>query len=250
MMVFVCIFTLSALAMGIASDGFLAGVVPLGPRHDKNWPERDYTKHLVPASNTIPLPNTPDIKKALLSTFKIRVQGCGRQGYGSGWVWKRGELVTNAHVAAGADKVIIENGKQQYSSQVLRVDRKRDIAFVSAPIGLNPIPIKASSGYGWAVGYPGGGARKIVATNLFQIYGKFRGPGNTFASWQKLLQGGSELYPGMSGGPILDKDGYAVGTNSMTLQGSVPNLLALPASELSKIGSSSKWTKKRCSFGS
>jgi S1-C subfamily serine protease len=162
---------------------------------------------------------------------------------GSGFVVdKDGNIVTNAHVVDGADKVTVsfsEEGKQ-IDAEVKGVDTSSDIAVLKVDPGdveggVTPLPLGDSSkaqvgdpviaignpfGYSRTVttGIVSGLQRKIIAPNGFTI--------------PDVIQTDASINPGNSGGPLLDANGRVIGINSQIAtgggQGSVGIGFAVP----------------------
>ncbi|MGH9137065.1 MAG: MarP family serine protease [Acidimicrobiales bacterium] len=155
------------------------------------------------------------------STVKVEALACGRVQDGSGAVvLEPGLVVTNAHVVAGAQEVIVETypDRQEFNAGVVGYDPARDVAVLQVP-GLDrpPLPLAGASAEEGAVGavfgYPGGGdlevsayqvGREVTATGR-DIYGANR-------TERQVYFLAAELRPGDSGGALVDPTGTVVGT--------------------------------------
>ena len=153
-----------------------------------------------------------------------RVQQClvqltnGRRGAGAGTIWHAdGLILTNAHVVQRhAPKVTLANGRS-YSSQLLAVDEKLDLAALSIDahdlptIELGDSRTLKPGQWVTAVGHPWGvlGAASmghVIAVGV---------PLEWNSSGRELVQVGIQLRPGHSGGPLVDENGRLVGINTM-----------------------------------
>jgi S1-C subfamily serine protease len=144
----------------------------------------------------------------------VRVTGiaCGLGVEGSGWIVRRGLVVTNAHVVAGVSRPRVDrrDGRGRTSTVVV-FDEKNDLALLRVP-GLGGRPLRiAEPARGVAVvlvGYPGNGpltwtpgrlgsTRSLIGRDA---YG--RGPVTRAITTIRGL-----VEPGSSGGPGVDAQG-------------------------------------------
>ncbi|MER7410297.1 MULTISPECIES: MarP family serine protease [Streptomyces] len=156
------------------------------------------------------------------STVKIEgvahVDG-GRQGQeGSGFVYARGHVMTNAHVVAGVDEPSVRVGGtgRPYEARVVLFDPGKDIAVLNVP-GL-PAPALEFAGDasrgdpGVVAGYPENGGLDLRAAAIAErttargqdIYGSSLTSRDIYAIR-------SQVRPGNSGGPLLTPDGRVSG---------------------------------------
>src|SRR3954469_3292575 len=141
---------------------------------------------------------------------------------GSGFVIDRkGTILTNAHVVAGATKVTVQFADRHVvDATILGRDESTDLAILKVdakPSELDPLPLGSSQGGQVgdptiAIGNPFGlertlttgvvsaTKRTIQAPNGFQIDG--------------VIQTDAAINPGNSGGPLLDAAGRVIGINS------------------------------------
>ncbi len=141
-----------------------------------------------------------------------------KAGHGSGFfITHEGHIITNAHVVGNADRMrIITHGKKyKLVAEVLRVDRRRDVALLkleSIPQGftIHTLPIRmekppvGSSVY--AVGAPlKTGLQDTVTKGIISThrYDKHEG--------QYYIQADAEVHGGNSGGMLLDNNGNIIG---------------------------------------
>ncbi len=159
------------------------------------------------------------------ATVQIRAAGADVEGSGSGVILMAGQIVTNAHVAMGADLTIEAWDGTARKAQVVRRDAHRDLALLStdgidAPAAAlangEPKPGAAVIAVGNPMGFVG-----AVSTGFVQAVGSLRGLGG-----RRWVQADVRLAPGNSGGPLADVYGQIVGINTMVAGGMA---LAIPA---------------------
>ncbi|HXF98225.1 MAG TPA: CvpA family protein [Gaiellaceae bacterium] len=153
-----------------------------------------------------------DVVAASRSVVRVTGIACGLGVEGSGWIARRGLVVTNAHVVAGVERPVVDHpGGRAYRSRVVAFDERNDLALLRVP-GLpgRPLPLaEPRRGTPVAiVGYPRngplrrrpgrlGGTRGVLTRDA---YG--RGP---VVRRVTALRGLVE--PGSSGGPGIDARG-------------------------------------------
>jgi hypothetical protein len=177
-----------------------------------------------PAAN-VPPPNAriardPEVRAAGRSVVRVLGTACGLGVQGSGWIARRGIVVTNAHVVAGQDDTTVQIGGEGPSvdAEAIWYDPENDLAILRAPeIGGAPalaLHVDAKPGTSAAVlGFPENGAYDVRPARLGQTstvltqdsYG--RGPvQRTITSLRGLVRHGN------SGGPVVDGSGRVVAT--------------------------------------
>ena len=177
----------------------------------------------------MPVPVPGRIAEALRrSTVEIRTGDRLYQGNGSGAVIWPEQVITNAHVLHGNTLSITAWEGKVVSGSVLKIDRRRDLALLSAP-GLNaPVAslgdsdkLRAGTPL-FAIGNPFGfvGA---VSSGVVHAVGAL-GPGFLGLQW---VQADLRLAPGNSGGPLADFQGQIVGINTMVTSNGLA--LAVPS---------------------
>ncbi len=175
----------------------------------------------------------PEIAAARNSVVRVRGFACGLGVEGSGWIVRRGLVVTNAHVVAGIDAPVIDRGDGRLTkATVVSFDATNDVAILRAP-GLNgralPLADPQRGGDAAILGFPldgpyvvtparVGGTARVAARDA---YGRVR-VGRTVVGFR------GDVNSGNSGGPVLDRDGNVVTTVFARRQGStdgfgVPN---------------------------
>ena len=138
-------------------------------------------------------------------------------GLGSGIVFdRRGDIVTNAHVAAGADRFLVTlMGGEQHAATLVGADKARDLAVLRL-VGARPAPATfADSGnlqvgdLVLAIGNPLG-LRSSVTQGIVSSLGRAveEGDGVTLAP---VIQTSAAINPGNSGGALVDLRGQVIG---------------------------------------
>lgn len=168
-----------------------------------------------------PLPedvNNADVRRARDSVYKIRGNNsCGDGVEGSGFLYDKGLVMTNAHVVAGvSDPVVLSNG--EHSARVVYYDSDTDVAVLSVPDLQDSPTIKfdRTGGAGdraVVLGFPNDGpfnaqsARIRADAQLLKspdIYGRGTVTREVF-SIRSLVR------PGNSGGPLVSLQGKVFG---------------------------------------
>ena len=166
-----------------------------------------------------PLVNTPGIRQAVGVTSKVIASGCGGGAEaGSSWPLGAGYFVTNAHVVAGSNGVVIDTPNNgQHTARVVLFDPNTDLAVLYSPgLALRPLvlvdsdPARGTSGA--VIGYPGGGSEQVVSAAVsgtesargYNIYG------DTLVT-RDIEVLAAQVIPGNSGGPIVNDSGQVIG---------------------------------------
>jgi S1-C subfamily serine protease len=156
----------------------------------------------------------------------------GVAGSGTGAVISAdGLVVTNAHVAAASRYAVLlfSNGRKLLA-QRQGIDYGRDLAFlklVKKPEGALPffqLAEKNPEFGSWigAIGYPGGPRSNAAPTFSIGVVRKGSGPGavNGMLNYSDAITSDAPLFPGNSGGPMVDMQGRLAGINgAVNLQG-------------------------------
>ena len=143
------------------------------------------------------------------------------QGEGSGFVWdKQGDIVTNAHVVDGADKlqVIFADGTT-LDAKLLGADPSGDLAVIRVdPTQVNLTPIEQGN-----ISQVKVGQRVIAIGNPFGFSGTMTQgivsalgrsiPSLTNFDIPEAIQTDAAINPGNSGGPLLNEQGQVIGVN-------------------------------------
>ncbi len=141
------------------------------------------------------------------------------QGIGSGWVFDKNMIITNAHVVAEAQKIgVTLNDGTIIDGHVKGICRTIDTAVVEVQYDLTPLAKGDSSklrvGQGvYAIGNPFGlRGGPTVTRGVISALNRTIEDENT--SLQNLVQTDASINPGNSGGPLVDFKGRVVGVNT------------------------------------
>jgi len=146
----------------------------------------------------------------------------GREGgRGSGVVWRQdGVVITNDHVVAGERAEVDLADGRRMEARVIRRDPTRDLASLQLPVtGLTAVPVGESRRLRTgelilAVGNPLGVERAVTVGIVSGT------PQDVWVGRRlmpEMVQADVDLYPGNSGGPLVDARGRVVGINSMVM---------------------------------
>jgi S1-C subfamily serine protease len=151
-------------------------------------------------------------QRAASAVVQVEAQGCGRLQNGTGFVVvdaRPGTVVTNAHVVAGAERIVLRQaGGQRWDAVVLAFDPVRDVA-VLAGSGLDLPALalgRASVGdVGGVFGHPGGEALRVAPAS---VEGSLTAAGRTIygssGAARRVLELAADLRPGDSGAPLVN----------------------------------------------
>ena len=161
------------------------------------------------------------------STVQINIGNRGRHGNGSAVVLSDHRLITNAHVIRNGSITIESWEGDTVSASVLKLDRRRDLALLTAPDVRAASAQLGDSNQLWpgtpvvAVGNPMGFVGAVSTGIVHSV-----GPCEPISglSW---IHADVRLAPGNSGGPLADLQGQVIGINTMIISGGLA--LAIPS---------------------
>ena len=141
-----------------------------------------------------------------------------QQGYGSGIIVSHdGYVLTNHHVVAGADRLIVKtHDNVEYQAKVVGTDSKTEVAVVKIDASNLPAARLANSEEArvgdWvlAVGGPFG-LENTVTAGIISATGR---DAVGIADYENFLQTDAAINPGNSGGPLVNLQGEVVGINT------------------------------------
>jgi S1-C subfamily serine protease len=155
------------------------------------------------------------------SIFKITAQApsCNREIEGSGFLYARHYIVTNAHVVAGSNQVSVRSPGRSDSAPatVTLYDPQRDIAILYAPgVSAAPLPLASrpanSKDPAVIIGYPENGP---YTADTARVRSRFMTTGSDIYGDGSIRR---EVYSirgtvrsGNSGGPLIADDGSVLG---------------------------------------
>jgi serine protease Do len=164
-----------------------------------------------------------DAMRDFLRSFQQRFGGLPPQmrmpvhGEGSGFIVRAdGIILTNAHVVADADEVLVKLGdRREFRARVLGSDRPTDIAVLKIDASNLPkaslAPPQALRVGEWvlAIGSPFGFESTVTAGVISATHRSLSGDGEV-----SFIQTDAAINPGNSGGPLINMRGEVVGINS------------------------------------
>ncbi len=158
-----------------------------------------------------------------------------KQGTGSGFIINRdGQILTNAHVVAGATKVTVtlKDGRT-IEGKVKGIDRVTDVAVIEiAEKNLPSIQIGNSDRikpgeWAIAIGNPLG-LDNTVTAGIISATGRTSAEIGVADKRVNFIQTDAAINPGNSGGPLLNASGQVIGMNTAILRGSQGLGFAIP----------------------
>ena len=167
----------------------------------------------------------------LPSTPPTRVE----RGTGSGFVIDpNGIILTNAHVVAGADQVIVtlKDGRE-FRGEVLGQDRLTDVAVIRVDAtGLPTVPLGNSDQlrpgeWAIAIGNPLG-LDNTVTAGIISATGRSSAQVHVPDKRVNFIQTDAAINPGNSGGPLLNERGEVIGMNTAIIGGAQGLGFAIP----------------------
>ncbi len=157
------------------------------------------------------------------STVQVRGENARFHGAGSGIIICPDQIVTNAHVIQSRDCVIEGWEGKLVKASVIKEDRRRDLALLSAP-SLNGAPAILGDSDALcpgtavvAVGNPLGFIGALSSGTVQRTVNLNVGFGNSVR--QNWICSSVRLAPGNSGGPLANLRGEVVGINTMAAAG-------------------------------
>ncbi len=155
---------------------------------------------------------------------------------GSGIVLSRsGVILTNNHVVSGASSIEVQIGGSQgplRHATVIGIDASKDLALLkiaAAGLTLHPLTLADSAAVhvgdpAFAIGNPYGYDQTLTVGVVSALDRTIDAPNG--AAIKDVIQTDAALYPGNSGGPLLNSAGQVIGVNSQiassaTTQGSL-----------------------------
>lgn len=230
--------SLPTLGKEVRNSKVLLGVARVVPSQANTWfadfsstlAQNGFPQVFAPFSTepitSVPAPDpqlaeSPVATSAQRSVVKVvgTAPSCGKVLEGSGFVFDRHRVMTNAHVVGGVDEPTVQVGGQgrQYEAKVVLYDWKRDIAVLDVPQleapALRFAENDAETGRSAiVVGFPENGSydvraarvRSRVQANGPDIYHRGNVRRDVYSLYTTVRQGNS-------GGPLLTPDGRVYG---------------------------------------
>ncbi len=197
---------------------------------DKPEPILSYHEAVVRASHSVvniyttqAVPENPYMNDPILRRFyefqgQVPQQGQGTEtNLGSGVIVSvDGYIVTNAHVVAKADEIVVAlNDGRKAKAKVIGADPDSDLAVIKVDMtGLSPLAFRKKAievgDVALAIGNPFG-VGQTVTQGIISATGRTGLGINTF---EDFIQTDAAINPGNSGGALVDARGELVGINT------------------------------------
>jgi len=173
------------------------------------------------------------------------------RGTGSGFIISsNGQILTNAHVVAGADtvSVTLKDGRTM-QGKVLGVDPVTDVAVIKIN-GSNLPAVRLGNSeqlkpgeWAIAIGNPLG-LDNTVTTGIISATGRTSSQVGVPDKRVSFIQTDAAINPGNSGGPLLNASGQVIGMNTAIIQGAQGIGFAIPINTAQRIATQLATTGK------
>ena len=165
------------------------------------------------------LKNSKVVQDSKRSVLKVlgAAPSCSRRIEGTGFVYADERVMTNAHVVAGTEEVVVETSRGQIEGRVVVYDPKRDLAVIYVP-GLRApvmsfVAKEATTGANAIVlGYPQDGPYNAQSARVRDV-SRITGPDiyDSGDVTREIYTIKSYVRSGNSGGPLIDPNGDVLG---------------------------------------
>ncbi|MEO1184401.1 MAG: HhoA/HhoB/HtrA family serine endopeptidase [Cyanobacteria bacterium J06636_27] len=186
--------------------------------------------------------NDPFFRRFFGSRIPTQPRERQQRGNGSGFIVNsNGEILTNAHVVDGADRVTVElKDGRKFDGQVLGEDPVTDVAVIKIDAdNLPTVPLGDSDAVQpgeavIAIGNPLG-LNYTVTSGIISATG--RSSSDIGASDKRVdyMQTDAAINPGNSGGPLLSSRGRVIGMNTAIIRGAQGLGFAIPVNTVKRI---------------
>lgn len=172
-------------------------------------------------------------------------------GIGSGFIVRAdGQIITNAHVVAGATRVFVAmRDGTTFPARVVGIDELNDLAVLDIEAQNLPVaPLGSSSDLlvgEWAIaignpyGFLLGNTEPSVSTGVISAVGRnLLGRAEGGGAYLDMIQTDAAINPGNSGGPLINALGEVIGVNSSIYSpsgGSIGLGFAIPINRVRRI---------------
>jgi len=164
------------------------------------------------------------------------------QGQGSGFIVSSdGQVITNAHVVDGADRVVVtlKDGRE-YEGTVVGSDSVTDVAVIDID-GKDLPTVELSDSdkiepgeWAIAIGNPLG-LDNTVTAGIVSATGRSSADIGAPDQWVDYIQTDAAINPGNSGGPLLNARGEVIGVNTAILRNAQGLGFAIPINTVQNI---------------
>ncbi|WP_397537222.1 trypsin-like peptidase domain-containing protein [Rummeliibacillus pycnus] len=212
------------------STGFKEGTVTnaIQSNNDGDTTTKDSTNVIMPKNDT----------SAIIANAKTQVYTVYTDlQQGSGFLFdKKGDIITNAHVAKDASYVFVTNEHgQEFQGQVIGISKKTDVALIRVPelAGKDPLVLDTASARVntpvIAIGSPNNKGGTATEGKITSIGAEFTDE----YTYNGLYEMTARLHSGSSGGPLINAEtGNVIGINSIILTDEPEIGYAIPISKV------------------
>lgn len=192
----------------VDSSRFPRYLEPFAPERIKDVP--------APSAGVV---DSPGVEQAGPSVVKVvgSADECGRTVEGTGFVFARGRVMTNAHVVAGVEDPVVTVGDHSYRADVVHYDADVDVAVLRVR-RLEVVPLRfartpaASADSAAVLGFPENGPYDVQPARVRDrqtlrspdIYSEGTVSRDTYSLYAMVRQGNS-------GGPLVSPNGEVLG---------------------------------------
>lgn len=164
------------------------------------------------------------------------------RGTGSGFIFNsNGQILTNAHVVSGTDKVTVtlKDGRS-FEGKVLGSDSVTDVAVVKIDaqnlpiVGLGNSDRIQAGEWAIAIGNPLG-LDNTVTSGIISAIGRSSSQVGIPDQQVQYIQTDAAINPGNSGGPLLNERGEVIGMNTAIIKGAQGIGFAIPINKAKSI---------------
>ena len=161
---------------------------------------------------------------------------------GSGFIIKtNGTVITNNHVIAGADDILVRVGDKEYKAKVIGADPYMDIAVLKMetkdqfkPVSFGDSDVARVGDWAVAIGNPFGLGGTVTAGII-----SARNRDINLTRYDDFIQTDASINQGNSGGPLFNLKGEVIGINTAIIapgqSGSIGIGFAIPANAASNV---------------
>ena len=184
----------------------------------------------------------PFFRRFFGNRFPTQPRERQQRGNGSGFIINsNGEILTNAHVVDGADRVTVElKDGRKFNGQVLGEDPVTDVAVIKIDAdNLPTVPLGDSEGLQpgeavIAIGNPLG-LNYTVTSGIISATGRSSSDIGAADKRVDYIQTDAAINPGNSGGPLLSARGRVIGMNTAIIRGAQGLGFAIPVNTVKRI---------------
>lgn len=172
---------------------------------------------------------TQAVETAAKSVVRV---SAGRWGGSTGIIWSAdGHVLTAAHTLRRSDVAVTLPGGKEVSATLVGRDPSTDLALLkleadslSVPQWAEPEGLKVGQ-IVLALGWPGKALRATMGV-LSNLGSEWRTPMG--GRLERYIQPDISVYPGFSGGPLVDAEGRVLGLNTYALRRDLPLTIPVP----------------------